>query len=111
MIASIKTSCVVTAGDSPPVTIELRAAVVRDLVVEYGPEQKVILIRIDDEQGREVWAFRDGRLVDRPSHFKARLPLGKFTLRVETAGGGVSQVEFTMTSLDKDQPPIAVTAK
>jgi hypothetical protein len=71
----------------------------------------VTLIRIDDEQGRELWRNPSERLVDRPFRTTVRLPLGNFTCRVETAGGGVSQVEFTITSLEPDQPPIVVTAK
>jgi RNA polymerase sigma-70 factor (ECF subfamily) len=112
-IATIETKCVVTTGEPAQVTIELRAAVLRDLVVEYRADQQVTLIRIDDERGTSMWRLALGRvgLDERPFRSKVQLPLGKFTCRVETAGGGTNQVEFTMLTLDKDQPPIVVTAK
>jgi RNA polymerase sigma-70 factor (ECF subfamily) len=112
-IARIEAKCVVTAGEPAALTIALRAAVSRDLVVEFGPDQKVMRVRVEDDRGNEVWEIAADRvgLTERPFRRKANLPLGKFTLRVETAGGGVSQVEFTMTSLDKNQPPIVITAK
>ena len=112
-IASISGSCVVIAGEPATATIELRAAVLRDFVVEYGPDQQVMRIRVDDERGNAVWETAVHRvgLIERPFRGKAQLPLGKFKLCVETAGSVTSQTEFTMTSLDKDQPPVVVTAK
>jgi hypothetical protein len=42
---------------------------------------------------------------------KVRLPLGRFTVRIETIGVSVGETPITMSSLDKDQPPIVATAK
>ena len=42
---------------------------------------------------------------------KVQLPLGRFTLLVETVGGGKAQTEFEMTSLAPDQPAIVLQAK
>jgi hypothetical protein len=50
-------------------------------------------------------------MLDRPYRQKLQLPLGRFTLLVETEGGGVAQREFEMTSLAEDQPPVVLQAK
>ncbi|MEO6593620.1 MAG: sigma-70 family RNA polymerase sigma factor, partial [Planctomycetota bacterium] len=110
-MAHIESACRVVAGEDTAVKIELRAAVSREFVVEYGPEQRVTRIRIEDERGGEVWDFAPERLVDRPYHSKVQVPLGKFVCRVETAGGGKAEVAFEMSSLDAEQPPVVVEAK
>jgi hypothetical protein len=82
--------------------------VMRDLVVDYGTDQTVKRMLVNDARGKSLWDESPNRVVERPYRRKIRLPLGTFTFVVELEGGGRTQVEFAMTSLEANQPAVVV---
>jgi hypothetical protein len=110
-MASVHGSCNVTAQTPGTATIELRAAVSREIVVEYGATQKIKHLRVQDARGGEVLDYEGRYVTDRPFHIRLPFPIGRFTVRVETEGGGVAEANFEMTSLDPGQAPVVLQAK
>jgi hypothetical protein len=103
--------CTVAAGTPATAVIELRAAVARDIVVEYGAAQRITAVCVQDESGAEIWSLKQPHAAERPFRVKLELPLGHLKIRVETEGGGVAESTFEMTSLAADQPTVVVQAK
>ena len=68
---------------------------------------------MQDERGRIVFEIaKPGGAIERPYRIRwLELPLGKFTLFVETAGGGKAETTFEMTSLEENQSPVVLRAK
>jgi hypothetical protein len=55
---------------------------------------------------------REGRHVqERPFRVTLQFPIGRFTLSVETDGGGAAETTFDVTSLDANQPAVVLRAK
>lgn len=111
LLARIDTRCTVVAGRTTTVNLTLRAAVARELVVEYGPEQRITTIRLTDASGADVFTYERPQQLARPWRQKLQLPVGTFTLRVETESGGAAATTFTMTSLAEGQAPVVLQAK
>ncbi|HLQ36324.1 MAG TPA: hypothetical protein VK348_00885, partial [Planctomycetota bacterium] len=103
--------CTVTAAAEAAATIELRAAVDREIVVDYAAGQQLTHIRVQDERAREVFDYAQPRALERPYRVKLQLPLGRFTFRVETEGGGAAETTFAMTTLEPGQPAVVLQAK
>ncbi len=111
-MASIREDkCAVAAGGQAMATIELRAAVEREIVVEYAAAQRITHIRVQDERAREIFDYAQPHAMERPYRIKLQVPLGLFTFLVETEGGGKAQCEFEMMSLAEGQPPVVLQAK
>ena len=86
-------------------------SVKREIVVDYGADQRLARIAVHDERGGEVFDYQNPQQLERPYRVALSLPLGRFTFTVETAGGGRAETGFVMTSLEKDQPPVVLQAK
>jgi RNA polymerase sigma-70 factor (ECF subfamily) len=110
-LAVVDTQCRVVAGATAELTVELRAAVPRELQIRFEPGQRILHMQVADEGGATLFDYRPEGGLDRPFRQALRLPLGRFRCRVETAGGGVAEHEFAMTSLDPGQSPIVVVAR
>lgn len=99
-----------TAGAEARATVTLRAAVEREIVLEYEAKQRITHIRIRDERGGEVFDYAQPRALERPYRIRLLLPLGRFTFLAETEAGK-AETSFAMTSLAPDQPPVVLRAK
>lgn len=111
MAATRDSMCTIVANAEVTATIELHPAVEREIVVEYAATQSVTRVLLQEERGRAVFDFLPNGGIERPWRVKVKMPLGKFTFTVETAGGGKAEATFEMTSLAEGQPPIVLQAK
>lgn len=110
-IASIRDrQCTVIAGEQTTATIDLWAAVRREIVVDYAAAQRVTHVLVQDERGTAVLDLRPEGLLERPFRLPLQLALGRHTFRVETEGG-VAETTFEMGSLAEGQPPVVLQAK
>jgi hypothetical protein len=110
-LAATRAKCTVVANAETPARITLRPTTQRELVVEYMAAQKIAHIRVLGANGVEEFA-REGRYVqERPLRIDLALPVGRFTLRVETEGGGVAETAFAVESLAPAGAPVVVHAK
>jgi protocatechuate 3,4-dioxygenase beta subunit len=103
--------CTVAVGTVATATIELRAAVEREIVVEYEATQRITRICVQDERGGKVFDYAQPRALERPYRIRLQLPVGRFTFFVETEGGGKAETAFELTSLAEGQPPVVLRAK
>ncbi len=108
--ARIQATCTVAAGVESEVTLKLRPAARREVVVDYTAEQQLTRIRVSGQDGISYFDFAPDRTVPRPYRMKIRFPLGHFTLSVETANGE-AHTDFEMATLDADQPSVHVQAR
>jgi hypothetical protein len=110
-MARVQAKCTLAAGGEARASIELRAAVPRELVVEYSAEQQLQRIRVTGPQDPPLFDYAPERVLDRPDRLTLQLPVGRFCLEAETNGGGKAQREFAVTSLAPGQPPVVLVAK
>lgn len=105
LASSYDRSCTVVAGDQAEAAIPLRAAVQREIEVDFGPRQEVTEVRVADGAGSVMFDFQPGSYaLPRPYRIKLSLPLGSFVLRAVTSAGTSREVAFTMASLAAGQP-------
>ncbi|MGB3969100.1 MAG: carboxypeptidase regulatory-like domain-containing protein, partial [Planctomycetota bacterium] len=110
-VASIRDArCSVAVGAPATATIELRAAVSREIGVEYEAAQRITHIRVQDDEGRALFDYAQPRAMERPYRMKLQFPLGRFTFTVESETGKAETV-IEMTSLAEGQPPVVLQAK
>lgn len=109
-MTEVSQQAVVVAGVATTATITLRAAVQRELVVEYGPEQRITRVRLADAAGQLQWDDNTQRSRERPHRLSPQLTLGTYTLIVETANGRV-ETTFTVSTLEPGQPPVVLQVK
>ena len=109
-MTEVSQQAVVVAGVATTATITLRAAVQRELVVEYGPEQRITRVRLADAAGQLQWDDNTQRSRERPHRLSPQLTLGTYTLIVETANGR-AETTFTVSTLEPGQPPVVLQVK
>ena len=110
-MAAPRGRCTVVAGGEVRASIELRAAVAREIVVEYAADQQLHRIRITGSQDPPLLDYSPERTLERPYRITLQLPLGRLRFEVETKGGGKAHQEFEMTSLAAGQPPVVLRAQ
>jgi hypothetical protein len=110
-VANASVEAAVVAGGEAAATIELQSAAVRETVIEYGVDQRVVHMRVEDAAGSAVFDQVIEGTPGRPLRRALALPLGSFVVRVRTAAGVETVERFTTTSLAPDPPPVVVRAK
>ena len=108
-IAHADSAATVAAGRTSEATLRLRAAVRREVVVEFADERAPLHIRIADDRGAVY--FDTGPFWSGPLSRKVPLPLGSFTLSARGESGAEQSVAFAMTSLDDGQPPVRLVVR
>jgi hypothetical protein len=102
----------VRAEETASARLELRAAVERVFEIAYPDEVilKELHLAVHDEAGRELWEWADPQPNDhgRPYRRRLNLPLGLIRVAVKSDGGLTGALEFTMSSLEPDQPPVRI---
>ncbi|MBL8896152.1 MAG: sigma-70 family RNA polymerase sigma factor [Planctomycetes bacterium] len=106
----IRAETLVSIGTTTTVTVTLRAAVWREMLVEYAEALKLTRVLLAEENGRVVWDEDSTRSRERPYRFSAPLSIGTYTLTAELEDRR-AETTFTVPNLEPSQPPIVLRVK
>ncbi|MBK8099526.1 MAG: carboxypeptidase regulatory-like domain-containing protein [Planctomycetes bacterium] len=105
-VARAETTCEVLAGGEVTASMTLRAATQRVVIVDYEARQQFAHMQVTASTGESFFDFRPEGDVGRPFRITLSLPLGDYTLVVESGSGQRAQTAFSVTSLAGEQPVV-----
>jgi hypothetical protein len=108
-LAGEVSSVEVRADSVAELEVRLRAGVLREFEIDLPSDalHGLVHVRAVDAQGKVLADFEENPArIGRPYRRKLSLPLGPVTLTAETNSGLAGRVDFEMTSLAEDQPPV-----
>jgi protocatechuate 3,4-dioxygenase beta subunit len=109
-VASLMSEAKVVAGAENEVTLRLRAAGEREIVVDYPEGQRLTRIHVQEGEGTVFFDYEPKQMVERPYTMKLQLPVGRFVFEAAT-GSASAKLEFEMTSLQPGQPPVRLEVR